>query len=184
MKKILLTSFVVFVCSFFVFSQNVDEEKTKMEKFASKTGVVSCIQDFNLEDMYSLYGTDAKTRIRKLSSGGETLYFYQIEKEGSYDTKIASIEYSDVVEVIKAITVLSEQQSEDKALNPDYLENKFITEDGFQVGYYVSGGDSNWFIILEKYGSDNTFFSIKSSIVEGFESALNKIELLKSEEAK
>ena len=28
--------------------------------------------------------------------------------------------------------------------NPDYLENRFVTNDGFEIGYYVSKGKANW----------------------------------------
>ena len=38
------------------------------------------------------------------------------------------------------------------------MENKFVTVDGFQVGYYVSGGKATWYSKLEKYGSDATIF--------------------------
>ena len=46
----------------------------------------------------------------------------------------------------------------DVATNPDYLENKFVTSDGFQIGYYVDQGKTKWYLKLEKYGSDNTIF--------------------------
>lgn len=36
------------------------------------------------------------------------------------------------------MTTLKAEVEKDIAANPDYLENKFVTVDGFQVGYYVS----------------------------------------------
>ena len=58
-------------------------------------------------------------------------------KSGQYSTNTASIEYSDLLEVIKALKTLQSEEPKDVASNPDYLENKFITVDGFQVGYFV-----------------------------------------------
>ena len=64
--------------------------------------------------------------------------------------------------------------------NPDYLENKFVTVDGFQVGYYVSGGKALWYLKLEKYGSDNTLFIDNGEIIEiAFNEAKNKIDELR-----
>ena len=62
----------------------------------------------------------------------------------------------------------------------DYLENKFITEDGFQVGYYVSKGKVSWYMQLENYGSGNTAF-IKNydTLINTFKLGKEKIEELK-----
>jgi len=66
-------------------------------------------------------------------------------------------------------------------LNPDYLENKFVTEDGFQLGYYVSYRKLKWYLVLEKYGSDNTIFINSVSFIEdSFSKARQKIEEIKS----
>ena len=115
-----------------------------------------------------------------LVSGSDTLYFYQIEKATQYSTKKASIEYSDLLEVIKALSLLKEASVTDLAMNPDYLENKFVTEDGAQIGYYVSDGSIKWFIKLEKYGSDTNIFINDFALIEAaFNGAKTKIEELK-----
>lgn len=70
--------------------------------------------------------------------------------------------------------------SADIASNPDYMENKFVSVDGFQVGYYVSKGKADWYIKLEKYGSDNTIFINDGDTIElAFTEAKNKIDELK-----
>lgn len=59
------------------------------------------------------------------------------------------------------------------------MENKFITEDGFQVGYYVSKGKAYSYIKLERYGSDATLFIDDGDVIEtAFTDAKNKIEEL------
>lgn len=152
---------------------------TKMEVFSSKTGVITKFVDVNLNSLKASY-VIAKTRIRKIESGNSEGYFYQIEKPNKYGSSKASIEYSDLLEIIKAFNNLKTQVAKDINSGFDYLENKFITEDGFQLGYYVSKGKVNWYIKLEKYGSDTTLFIKDIGKIElNFMEAKSKIEELK-----
>lgn len=161
-------------------TDTVKSAQTKMEVFTSKTGAILKYVDFNLPKLKNAYSS-VETRVRVLSSGGETGYFYQIEKQASYTTKLASIEYSDLLEVIKALSILKAEMPEDIASKPDYMENKFITVDGFKVGYYVNGEKYSWFLSLEKYGSENSVFIDDVNVIEtAFIEAKNKIEELKS----
>lgn len=182
MKKSLTV--ITLLISTLVFSQDIKKDaektKTKMEQFASQTGVITKFTDTNLNNLKSSY-TVAETRIRKLNSGNSERYFYQIEKPGKYGNSTASIEYSDLLEVIKALNSLKLEVDNDILKNPDYLENKFITEDGFQLGYYVSKGKATWYIKLEKYGSDKTLYIKDLEKIEAnFTEAKNKIEELKN----
>jgi hypothetical protein len=156
------------------------KSETKIEAFASKTGVIVKFIDINLPNLKLAYGSVAETRIRKIISGPESRYFYQIESQGKYSSNTASIEYSDLIEIIKAIKILKTDIDKDITLNPDYLENKFTTTDGFQVGYYMSKGKASWYLRLEKYGSDNTIFVKDGDDVEvACNNAKIKIEELK-----
>lgn len=176
MKKLLLFGILL---TTIIFAQDVKEASTKMDAFASKTGVIIKFIDYSLPDLSLNYGA-AETKIRKLISGGDIGYFYQISYKGKYDTRTASIAYEDLLEVIKAIQTLKNDSKNDKALNPDYLENKFVTDDGFQLGYYVSNGNVKWYLVLTKYGSDNTVFINNVSIIEtAFQGALAKINAIK-----
>lgn len=181
-KKISISLLLV-VCSFAINAQDVKKEvekvTTKMDLFSSKTGTITKFIDTKLPNLKSTYSS-CETRIRKISNGSNPVYFYQIEKEGKYSNSKASIEYNDLLEVLKALVVLKQEVEKDIASNPDYLENKFVTVDGFQIGYYVSNSKSTWYIKLEKYGSDNTLFidnvdTIESALVQ----AKNKIDELK-----
>ena len=179
MKKVLMSLSIVLLTISTVLSQDVNETVTKMDAFTSKTGSIIKYVDFNLPNIKSSYNS-SQTKVRKLISSGEVVYFYQISAQSKYGTKSASIAYEDLLEVIKAINTLKSEASTDLILNPDYLENKFITDDGFQIGYYVSKGKLKWYIKLEKYGSDNTLY-IKdfSKIESAFIGAKSKIEELK-----
>ena len=180
--KNLFTIFTILI-SLLAFSQDAKTEagkaKTKMETFSSKTGVITKFTDTNLNNLKTSY-TTAETRVRKVTSGNMSKYFYQIEKPGKYGSTTASIEYSDLLELIKALNNLKADVANDTASSPDYLENKFITEDGFQLGYFVSKDKATWYIKLDKYSSENTLFiknlsEIESNLLE----AKSKIEELK-----
>lgn len=173
-----------FMLTTVAFSQDVKKEaqkaETKMEAFASKTGTIVKFIDTKLSDIKLSYGSVAETRIRKIISGAETRFYYQIENQGKYSSSTASIDYTDLLEIIKAIKSLKSDVDKDVALNPDYLENKFTTTDGFQVGYLVNKGKTSWYLRLEKYGSDNTIFVKDGDGIEtAFTDAKNKIEELK-----
>ena len=183
MIKKISVSLLLVVCSFGINAQDVKKEvekvTTKMDLFSSKTGTITKFIDTKLSNLKSSYSS-SETRVRKISNGSTPVYFYQIEKEGKYANSTASIEYNDLLEVIKALVVLKQEVDKDIAVNPDYLENKFVTVDGFQIGYYVSNGKSTWYIKLEKYGSDNTLFidsvdKIETALIQ----AKEKIDELK-----
>ncbi len=166
-----------------LFAQDIKKEAekvpTKMDLFSSKTGSITKFIDTKLLNLKTAYG-GAETRIRKINNGVTSAYFYQIEKEGKYSNSTASIEYNDLLEILKALKALKPEVEKDIAANPDYLENKFVTVDGFQVGYYVSGGKATWYIKLEKYGSENTLFIDNGDTIEtAFVQAKSKIDELK-----
>lgn len=175
-------SFTFLISIFFltsIFAQDVKDAETKMTEFASKTGVIIKFEDYNLPDLKLTYGL-AENKIRKLKSGNVEKYFFQISKKGKYGEKTASIAYEDLIETQKALISLKNQAIADSSTTSDYIENKFVTDDGFRVGYYVSKGKLNWYMVLEKYGSDNTIF-IKnvSDIEQALNSAKQKMDKLK-----
>jgi len=178
------TAFIAFsLLTISVFSQDLKKEaetiKTKMDAFSSKTGAITKFIDTKLPNLKASFES-AETRIRKISSGTSAAYFYQIEKAGKYSNSTASIEYADLIEVLKALKILRADVEKDISLKPDYLENKFISVDGFQVGYYISKGKASWYLKLEKYGSDNTLFIDNGDTIENaFIEAKNKIDELK-----
>lgn len=185
MKKSIFFLLLSFALVLNIFAQDVKKEaknvETKMDEFASKTGTITKFIDSRLPNLKLYLGEVAETRIRKLVSGNEVRFFYQIEKSGKYSSNTASIEYSDLLEVIKALTILKSDVELDIQSSPDYLENKFTTEDGFQLGYYIVEGKSKWYMRLERYGSDNTLFINDVQTIEtALHGAKDKIEQLKN----
>lgn len=161
----------------FAFGQ--EKDATKMDKFISKTGRIIKYIDHTLPAIPTRY-SPLESKIRIVEAGGEKKIFYQISSEAKYGDKVASIAEEDLAELIKALQSLKQSVASDEQANPDYLENKFVTEDGFQIGYYVSKGKGIWYIVLEKYGSDNTVFFNDVNVIENsFNSAKVKIQSLK-----
>ena len=175
-----LLSITLFTIILSAYTQDVKEENTKMDAFASKIGVIVKFIDYSLPNLKLTYGV-AEVNVRKMISGGEEGFFFQISHEGQYGTKTASIAYEDLLEINKAISALKNEAQADIDLNPDYLENKFRTEDGFQLGYYISKGKIAWYLKLEKYGSGNTIFVNQLSLIEAsIQEGLSKIESLRN----
>lgn len=136
-------------------------------------------EDYMLPNLNLAFGA-AECRVRKITSGNEVAYFYQITKEDKYGKKTASIAYEDILEMEKALKALNDATAKDKATTSDYMENRFITDDGFEVGYYVKKGNLNWYLKLKKYGSGTTVFPKSlESIETAFQAARSKIEELK-----
>ena len=174
-KLILLTSLTLH----FAFAQEKEtkHQETKMEIFASKTGTITKFIDFKMPSLKLFLGEVAETRVRKVIVGNERKYFYLIEKESKNASTTAAIEYSDLLEVIKALTILKGESTLDQSSKPDYLENKFVTSDGFQLGYYVTEGKGKWYIKFDRYGSDNTVFINDVQTIEAsLNAARTKIE--------
>ena len=80
------------------------------------------------------------------------------------------------------MNTLKEESVGDRTASSNYIENKFVTEDGFRIGYYVDEGKLRWYLRLEKYGSGNSVF-VKQFITvqEAFDGAKLKISELQAE---
>ena len=190
MKKLLLITLLLLVS--ITYSQNENKEKdekdkdapvTKMEKFSSKTGAIVKMVDFNLPRITIGFGSYLDTRIRKITTSSSSAYFYQIEKKEQYRNIITSVEYSDLIMLINALKGLTANIAGDQVIAGDYIETKYTTIDGFQIGYYISEGrtDVKWFIELDKYRHNTTVYmkEIKTFLL-GLIEAKEKIEELQS----
>ena len=157
MKKLFLIMAMLLPLISFA-EDDAKKQMTKFEEFSSKTGVIVKFVDTTLPNLPVSYST-LKTGIRTIKRGTDNAYFYRLEEpETSRSVShIAMIEYSDLVEINKAISRLVTDVDADVATNPDYLENKFRTSDGFEIGYYVSKQKPQWYIKLERYTSSTVF---------------------------
>jgi hypothetical protein len=105
-----------------------------------------------------------------------------VEKQGKTSTSTGSIEYNDLLQLTKVLATLKGEALNDLSSRPDYVENKYVTDDGFQFGYYITEGKSKWYIKLEQNGTDNTLFINDVQTIESsFNEAKYKIEAIKSD---
>ena len=170
-----------------LFAQNdVEKKLTKFEQFTSKTGRISKFVDVKTPNIPESFMGSLDTSIRTLMGEESNSYFYRIEERETSRSvaHIAMIEYSDLVEINKALTKLVGEVEADCTANPDYLENRFITEDGFQIGYYVSKGKASWYLKLERYSSSTVFIKNAEALTSNFPAAQKKIEELKASNGK
>ena len=158
-----------------------ENDKTKMETFTSQKGVM--IKYIFQESIELDYLTT--TQIIKVETYNMESYFFVIDMGwSSYDGKhySASIEYTDLCEIIVALNTQKSEIEFDKKNNPYITRNEFITVDGVTVGYEVSTKNKIvWYIGLErnKYGSRMKFDNA-DTLREILIDAKNKIEELKN----
>ena len=141
--------------------QALDSQKGKIIKYEDKkTNDIPC---FNSQFPF-------KCKIRTFFRNGINSYFLILG-----DTY--KIEYSDLVEINKAFDKFYKEVDADCALKPEYLENKYITDDGFKIGYYVKKGKPTWFVDLNIY-SVQGFGELKKpfDFSEGLKNAQSEIE--------
>ena len=170
-----------------LFAQSdVEKKLTKFEQFTSKTGRISKFVDVNMPSIPKSFIGSLETSIRTLMGEESNSYFYRIEESETSRSisHIAMIEYSDLVEINKALTKLASEVEADCVAKPDYLENRFITEDGFQIGYYVSKGKATWYLKLERYSNSTVFIKNAEVLTSNFPAAQKKIEELKASNGK
>lgn len=136
----------------FMFAQNEGGKKqTKYEMFVSRSGCIKKFVEEKKENCEISFNSYLKGRIRTVYGEAENTYFFILEKE-KIGGSIAYIEFSDLVEINKAIKKLSSEVKEDCELKPEYLENFFTSVDGFKIGYYVEKSKATWLIRLEFRG--------------------------------
>lgn len=152
-----------------------EKQLTKVEQFLSRTGKIVRVNDYSLGRIYS----STEVSARKIESEGEVLYACVIEKSGEYGNATAFIEESDLDEIIAALKILKQQSVEDEG-KTHYIENKFITDDGFRIGYYTTKGKIQWFMKLERYASRSTIWPDLDKIESYLSQAKQKITEIKS----
>lgn len=181
MKKFILVLAMMMPVA--LLAQSDSEKKlTKFEQFTSKTGRISKFVDVKMPNIPLSFMGSLEAGVRTLFGEQSNSYFYRIEERETARsiTHIAAIEYSDLVEINKALSKLVSEVETDCSTNPDYLENRFITEDGFQIGYYISKGKVSWYLKLERYSKSTVFIKNAEALKSNFTAAQQKIEELKA----
>lgn len=182
MKKIVIIMMMALMMPVVSNAQNDAAKKlTKFEQITSKTRRISKFVDVKMPSIPESFMGSLSASIRTVMGEQNNSYFYRIEDPETNRSvaHIAMIEYSDLVEINKALAKLVAEVDADCTANPDYLENRFVSNDGFEIGYYVSKGKANWYMKLERYSSSTVFVKNAESLTTNFQDAQKKIEELK-----
>ena len=150
------------------------------------------------------------TFVRRVDAGDETQYYY-VFKVVSKDTRtsmqssfVTMISYEDLEKINYALKLLLVKEEDDRKLElaeVDYIENKYVTESGFKIGYCIDNAKLKWFVEFDHFGAINgwdledrvndfvdtkTFIIYncngKKEIKESFDKAQAKIESLMQSE--
>lgn len=141
MKKIIIFMMLALVPTF-MWAQDRDEEgdsirsNTKYGELFLQKGIFYKFEDFKIEKypyIVNINGPKIKTSIRKVYNEPQNHYFVKLRADGY----VVFIDYSDLVEINKAINKLKSEAENDLLKKPEYLENEYISDDNFLIGYWV-----------------------------------------------
>ena len=122
------------------------------------------------------FGGWVKTHIRVFQENPNSKYSYIIEDESSS----ILIEYQDLVKINQALVRLQSEVDADIQAGRDYLENKYVSDNGFQIGYCVKNGEVSWFMQLNRNTSSFILLKEPELFIPSFKAAQQEIEELKS----
>lgn len=104
------------------------------------------------------------TFVRRVDAGNETQYYY-VFKVVSKDTRasiqssfVTMISYEDLEKINNALKFLLVKEENDRKLKleeVDYIENKYVTESGFKIGYCIDNAKLEWFVEFDHVGAIN-----------------------------
>ena len=151
---------------------------TKMDRFISNVGTIIKLENYKLSSVEA-YSEVISAKVRRATSKDEVAFYLMFIKEDKYGNKSAAIAEDDLKDIMSALDNLIDK-SKNETSTADYLENKFTTEDGFQIGY--GGSDPKvplWFMTLEKYGKSTILFKSSEPIKKALQEGMDKINSLK-----
>ena len=183
-KKTLISILLLIFISLTINAQtdSINNRGTVYDNYITQKGFKIKFVDKKLSKIS--YGISSNTYLKcKLRivevEGIEKQYFVIL---GDDDDNI--IEYSDLINVNKELERLIKEVDIDISQNPDYIENKYISNDGFVIGYYIEGKKSKWFMQLyyrpfklipyKGYGNQEIYKIEKFS--EGLKNIIKEIE--------
>ena len=177
-----MLGFLLFGLSNFTYSQDkgkVNESKTKMDAITSKTCSLIKSISYEMPVLPTKYEIDkVNNRVMVITTGGVESFFYQMEDPDERFGATASIEYSDLLKIINAIEMMKSEVVNDVQTNSDRINNMFMTDDGFAIGYDIKKGKTTWFIFLSR--RSEVFFDSIDNVEQSMKNAKNKIEELKN----
>lgn len=126
---------------------------TKYEEFISQSGTFIKFTDILLPPIDQYHTDGISGVVRTVWGQDKNYYFLILTKSSLFEGPRAMIEYSDLLELNKAFVKLLGEVDEDVKLRTeyDYLENKYVTNDNFKLGYYIEKKKAKWFVQFDPY---------------------------------
>ena len=159
----------------------MDEQSylTKLETLISAKGKLVRTVSHDLEATHSETNV-LSTQVMVVDTGDSIDYFLLLAKEREDDEVVAAIAEVDIKALAKAITSLKEVSLVDVYLSADHVQNIFVTDDNFTIGYFVLDSKLTWFIALDEYSDELEYFDDVSVIENLLTSAEDKIKEIKT----
>ena len=159
----------------------MDEQNnlTKLETLISAKGKLVRTVSHDLQATHSETNV-LSTQVMVVDTGDSIDYFLLLAKEREDDEVVAAIAEADIKALAKAITSLKEASLVDVYLNADHVQNIFVTDDNFTIGYFVLDSSLTWFIALDEYSDELEYFDDVSVIENLLTSAQDKISEIKT----
>jgi len=181
-KKYILGALLLILIPGISNAQQKDTLKTKMDQLLSTTGKIIKISDYALPTIQSDQG-DVYPSIRIFESNGKSHFFYRLSKSNHNVLKETFIAEEDLIKIIKVLNSLKQSVEIDKNAKSYYMEKKFVTIDGFEIGYDVKGSNKNltWFMTLKQIEIKTKIYFVDFEIIDKSLKAANiRIKDLKS----
>ena len=121
-------------------SNEISKKLTRYEELTSISGRMLKFYDNNFPEI-SYCGPSFSNNINtciRIKVDNPNVYFFRLKKEVSNSpNKVALIEYSDLAKINKAIEQLAIDVYANSKLKLDNLQNMYMSEEGFIIGYYI-----------------------------------------------
>lgn len=130
--------------------ETINSDISSLERFLSKTGEMVLVTDYKLPDINMGLSGVLEAKVRKATIATETKYYYSLQKERQFSSMNWFVEYADLLEMMKAVTVLKSSFLADVNEKAFYKENRFMTKDKFRVGYFIEDNKAQWFITADR----------------------------------
>ena len=171
MKKVFVL-FGLLAFAFTVSAQDVPEKYSKIE-------------DYELTKLSPSLNYIMRPRIRKLITIDDTKFSYQIVMNSvndTYNDVIISMTKDEIKEARAALNTLVQKSNIDLTSKAEYLQNDYIFESGFIIGYEITKGRLLWTLSQIDGGIKHTYYTKTiNEIVKSFSEATIIIEQLEKE---
>ncbi|GAB3799340.1 hypothetical protein GCM10028819_22450 [Spirosoma humi] len=108
------------------------------------------VTDYKLPEINMGLSGVMEAKVRKATIATDTKFYYSLQKERQLSSMNWFIEYTDLLEMIKAVAVLKPGFAEAVNEKAFYKANYFATKDKFKVGYFIEDNKAQWFITADR----------------------------------